>query len=163
MNKAQLVAAVADHLGEEFTRPQVRKAVDAVLSMISEGLRSTGRVQISRFGTFSTRRRRIPRSAGLSGGVQSGTPLGVEGAPAALELNGSPDRSGFIVGARSGSQESTPGSGGLDDATVPVVTFRASPELRAKVAPGAKSKRKRPARGYSVLSIHAEPATISPS
>jgi len=162
MNKAQLVAAVADHLGEEFTRPQVRKAVDAVLSMISEGLRSSGRVQISRFGTFATRRRRIPRSAGLSGGVLSSGPLGaaalgVGGSPAAFELDASAESDA------PGVEDSLPGAGGADDATVPVVTFRASPELRAKVAPGAKQKRKRSARSYSALSIHAEPATSSPS
>jgi DNA-binding protein HU-beta len=53
MNKAELISAVHEELGNNATRRAASEAVDAVLKAIVKGVqRGKGRVQIVGFGTF---------------------------------------------------------------------------------------------------------------
>ena len=55
MNQGDLAAAVAEATGAR--RGDTAKAVGAVLDAIRDGLKRDGKVAISGFGTFETRRR----------------------------------------------------------------------------------------------------------
>ncbi|MDD6919909.1 MAG: HU family DNA-binding protein [Eubacteriales bacterium] len=67
MNKAELIAAVAEKTG--VTKKDAEKAVNATISAISESLQSGDKVQLIGFGTFEVRNRkartgRNPRKPG---------------------------------------------------------------------------------------------------
>ena len=55
MNKSELVEAVAK--ASDLSKATAGKAVDAVLSSITEALKSDDRVTLIGFGTFSVRKR----------------------------------------------------------------------------------------------------------
>ena len=55
MNQGELAAAVAEATGA--SKGDTAKAVGAVLDAIRDGLKRDGKVAISGFGTFETRRR----------------------------------------------------------------------------------------------------------
>ena len=56
MNKAELVAEVADQTG--LTKKTAREAVDAVISVIADSLERNEKVTLVGFGTFEVRRRK---------------------------------------------------------------------------------------------------------
>lgn len=56
MNKAELVAKVADKTG--FTKKDSETAINAVLTSVQEALVKGDKVQLIGFGTFETRRRK---------------------------------------------------------------------------------------------------------
>lgn len=56
MNKAELVAAVAEKTG--FTKKDAEASINALLSTVEEALEKDERVQIIGFGTFETRKRK---------------------------------------------------------------------------------------------------------
>jgi len=67
MNKAELIAAVADKT--EFPKKQVEKTVTATLDVITAALKKGDKVQLIGFGTFEVRKRkartgRNPRKPG---------------------------------------------------------------------------------------------------
>lgn len=55
MNKAELVAAVAER--SELTKKDAEKAVNAIVSVITDALANNERVQLVGFGTFEVRER----------------------------------------------------------------------------------------------------------
>jgi DNA-binding protein HU-beta len=55
MNKQELVESVAD--GAELTKADAGRAVDAVVSTISDALRAGEKVSITGFGSFEVRQR----------------------------------------------------------------------------------------------------------
>ncbi|ERI05196.1 HU family DNA-binding protein [Aneurinibacillus aneurinilyticus] len=55
MNKTELVEKVAENA--EMTKKQASQAVDAILSSISEALKSGEKVQLIGFGNFESRER----------------------------------------------------------------------------------------------------------
>jgi len=55
MNKSDLIETVASEL--ECTRAEAQRAVDAVLSGVAAGLRTSGKVQLAGFGTFQKKTR----------------------------------------------------------------------------------------------------------
>ncbi|ODU44768.1 HU family DNA-binding protein [uncultured Aquimonas sp.] len=55
MNKAELVAAIADHA--ELTKTQAAAVVDAFTSTITKALKKGDTVTLVGFGTFSVRKR----------------------------------------------------------------------------------------------------------
>ena len=55
MNKAELVAAVAEK--SELTKKDAEKAVNAIISVITEALAREEKVQLVGFGTFEVRHR----------------------------------------------------------------------------------------------------------
>lgn len=55
MNKAELIAAVAEK--SELTKKDAEKAVNALVSVISDALANNERVQLVGFGTFEVRER----------------------------------------------------------------------------------------------------------
>ena len=55
MNKAELVAAVAEQAG--LSKKDAEKAVKAVLSTVEVALKKGDKVQLVGFGTFETRKR----------------------------------------------------------------------------------------------------------
>ncbi len=57
MNKAELIDAIQSQLGEMATKKQATEALNAVLTSISEGLKSDGKVQLIGFGTFTSKLR----------------------------------------------------------------------------------------------------------
>jgi len=57
MNKAELVQAVQNALGEEATKRQAEEALGAVLDSIVTGVKKGEKVQIIGFGTFEVRER----------------------------------------------------------------------------------------------------------
>ena len=56
MNKAELVAKVADKTG--FTKKDSETAINAVLTSVQEALVKGDKVQLIGFGTFETRKRK---------------------------------------------------------------------------------------------------------
>ncbi len=67
MNKAELIAAVADKTG--FTKKDAEAAVNATMNVITEAMKSGEKVQLIGFGTFEVRSRkartgRNPRKPG---------------------------------------------------------------------------------------------------
>tara|TARA_B100001027_G_C16234815_1_gene316501 strand:+ start:965 stop:1240 length:276 start_codon:yes stop_codon:yes gene_type:complete len=62
MNKSDLVKKIEEN--KTFIHEDVKLSIDIILSLISETLRNSGRVEIRKFGTFSTRSRnkRISRN-----------------------------------------------------------------------------------------------------
>ena len=56
MNKAELVAKVADKTG--FTKKDSETAINAVLTSVQEALVKGDKVQLIEFGTFETRKRK---------------------------------------------------------------------------------------------------------
>ncbi|MGL4484194.1 MAG: HU family DNA-binding protein [Anaerovoracaceae bacterium] len=67
MNKAELIAAVADATG--FTKKDAEAAVNATFKTIEKTLKKKDKVQLIGFGTFETRKRkartgRNPRKPG---------------------------------------------------------------------------------------------------
>ena len=55
MNKAELVAAVAER--SELTKKDAEKAVNAIVSVITDALANNEKVQLVGFGTFEVRER----------------------------------------------------------------------------------------------------------
>ncbi len=55
MNKAELISAVAEK--SELTKKDAEKAVNAIVSVISDALANNERVQLVGFGTFEVRER----------------------------------------------------------------------------------------------------------
>lgn len=55
MNKAELVAAVAER--SELTKKEAEKAVNAIISVITDALANNDKVQLVGFGTFEVRER----------------------------------------------------------------------------------------------------------
>ena len=67
MNKAELIAAVADKGG--FTKKDAEKAVNTTMDVITKALKKGEKVQLIGFGTFEVRKRkartgRNPRKPG---------------------------------------------------------------------------------------------------
>ena len=62
MNKAELVAAVAEKTG--FTKKDAEVAVNAFVSCVEDALTKGEKVQLIGFGTFETREGRNPRKPG---------------------------------------------------------------------------------------------------
>ena len=67
MNKAELIAAVADKTG--FTKKDAEAAVNATMAVITKQLKKGDKVQLIGFGTFEVRKRkartgRNPRKPG---------------------------------------------------------------------------------------------------
>src|SRR5262249_8724679 len=58
MNKAKLVEEIHKELGTDWTRPQLKRAIDCVFRSVAVGLRSAGQVRVHGFGTFTVRERR---------------------------------------------------------------------------------------------------------
>jgi len=56
MNKAELIEAVQEHLGGNITKRAASDALDAVLTAIAKGLK-TSKVQLIGFGTFKVAKR----------------------------------------------------------------------------------------------------------
>lgn len=56
MNKAELIAAVADKTG--FTKKDAEASVNALISTIEDALVKGDKVQLIGFGTFETRQRK---------------------------------------------------------------------------------------------------------
>ncbi|MDX1680274.1 MAG: HU family DNA-binding protein [Akkermansiaceae bacterium] len=57
MNKAELIESIQTSLGKDATKRSAEEALDAVLSSIADGVRSSGKVQIIGFGTFEVKHR----------------------------------------------------------------------------------------------------------
>lgn len=57
MNKAELIESIQSALGNDATKRSAEEALDAVLSSIANGVRSSGKVQIIGFGTFEVKHR----------------------------------------------------------------------------------------------------------
>jgi len=57
MNKAELIEAVQNALGDEATKKSAENAVKAVLDGIAAGVKKDGSVQLIGFGTFEVRKR----------------------------------------------------------------------------------------------------------
>lgn len=55
MNKAELIAAVAEK--SELTKKEAEKAVNAIVSVITDALANNEKVQLVGFGTFEVRER----------------------------------------------------------------------------------------------------------
>jgi len=55
VNKAELVAAVAER--SELTKKEAEKAVNAIISVITDALANNDKVQLVGFGTFEVRER----------------------------------------------------------------------------------------------------------
>ena len=58
MNKADLVEEVQKQLGTECSKTHAEKAVNALISSISKGLKKDKEVQIVGFGTFAVKNRK---------------------------------------------------------------------------------------------------------
>jgi DNA-binding protein HU-beta len=58
MNKAELVESVKKSLGNDSSRAEAERAVNAVLDGIKAGLRKGGPVQLIGFGTFKVAERK---------------------------------------------------------------------------------------------------------
>lgn len=56
MNKGELIEAVSSHLGE--SKATASRALDAVLSSLTEGVQRDGKVSIAGFGTFRKKNRK---------------------------------------------------------------------------------------------------------
>lgn len=59
MNKSELISAIANKTG--LTKVDSRKALDATLEIISEEIKSGGKVTLVGFGTFSVSQRMARR------------------------------------------------------------------------------------------------------
>ena len=57
MNKAELIEAVQQNLGEETSKRAAGEAVDAVLEALRAGIKSNKPVQLIGFGTFKVAKR----------------------------------------------------------------------------------------------------------
>lgn len=57
MNKAELVLEVQKLLGDDTSKAQAERALDAVLEAIKKGIKKDKGVQIIGFGTFSVAKR----------------------------------------------------------------------------------------------------------
>ncbi len=58
MNKADLIEAVQQQLGENCSRAHAERCVNSVLEAIGDGLRKDNSVQLVGFGTFEVRERK---------------------------------------------------------------------------------------------------------
>jgi nucleoid DNA-binding protein len=58
MNKADLVEEVQKQLGTECSKAHAERAVNALISSISKGLKKDKEVQIVGFGTFAVKNRK---------------------------------------------------------------------------------------------------------
>jgi DNA-binding protein HU-beta len=58
MNKAELIDAVQESLGEECSKAHAERVVNVVLSAVSKGLQKDGLVQLVGFGTFQVKDRK---------------------------------------------------------------------------------------------------------
>ncbi len=61
MNKADLIEAVQQDLGENCSRAHAERCVNSVLDAISHGLGKDNTVQLVGFGTFTVRQRKARR------------------------------------------------------------------------------------------------------
>lgn len=57
MNKSELIESIQSALGAEATKRSAEDALDAVLSSIVKGIKSSGKVQIVGFGSFEVKSR----------------------------------------------------------------------------------------------------------
>jgi DNA-binding protein HU-beta len=57
MNKAELIDSIQSALGKDATKRAAEEALDAVLSSIAAGVKSSKKVQIIGFGTFEVKSR----------------------------------------------------------------------------------------------------------
>jgi DNA-binding protein HU-beta len=57
MNKSELIESIQSTLGAEATKRSAEEALDAVLSSIVKGIKSSGKVQIVGFGSFEVKSR----------------------------------------------------------------------------------------------------------
>ena len=57
MNKSELIESIQSALGSEATKRSAEQALDAVLSSILGGIKSSGKVQIVGFGSFEIKKR----------------------------------------------------------------------------------------------------------
>lgn len=57
MNKGELIEAVKANLGEDASKAQAERAVEAVLDGIKAGIKKDSSVQLIGFGTFSVVKR----------------------------------------------------------------------------------------------------------
>lgn len=57
MNKAELIDSIQSALGKDATKRAAEEALDAVLSSIAAGVKSSKKVQIIGFGTFEVKNR----------------------------------------------------------------------------------------------------------
>ncbi len=57
MNKAELIDSIQSALGKDATKRAAEEALDAVLSSIVAGVKSSKKVQIIGFGTFEVKSR----------------------------------------------------------------------------------------------------------
>jgi DNA-binding protein HU-beta len=57
MNKSELIESIQSALGAEATKRSSEEALDAVLSSIVKGIKSSGKVQIVGFGSFEVKSR----------------------------------------------------------------------------------------------------------
>jgi DNA-binding protein HU-beta len=57
MNKSELIESIQSALGAEATKRSAEEALDAVLSSVVKGIKSSGKVQIVGFGSFEVKSR----------------------------------------------------------------------------------------------------------
>lgn len=57
MNKSELIESIQSSLGQDATKRSAEEALDAVLSSIVKGIKSSGKVQIVGFGSFEVKSR----------------------------------------------------------------------------------------------------------
>lgn len=57
MNKAELIEAVQKQLGEETSKAAAERALEAVISGITKGIKKDKSVQLIGFGTFAVSKR----------------------------------------------------------------------------------------------------------
>jgi DNA-binding protein HU-beta len=57
MNKSELIESIQSALGAEATKRSAEEALDAVLSSILKGIKSSSKVQIVGFGSFEVKSR----------------------------------------------------------------------------------------------------------
>lgn len=57
MNKSELIESIQSTLGADATKRSAEEALDAVLSSIVKGIKSSGKVQIVGFGSFEVKSR----------------------------------------------------------------------------------------------------------
>ncbi len=57
MNKSELIESIQSALGAEATKRSAEEALDAVLSSIVKGIKSSSKVQIVGFGSFEVKSR----------------------------------------------------------------------------------------------------------
>ena len=70
MNKADLIAEVQKHLGNECSRAHAERAVNSVLESIGSGLKKDKAVQLVGFGNFMVKNRKARMGRNPATGAQ---------------------------------------------------------------------------------------------